>query len=295
MKALNIMGALIILSGCVNNDKKIDGYGNFEAEETLISAQAQGEILSFKVEEGTGLKAGEIVGFIDTTQLSLKEEQLLAQMKGSETKISNVTSQIDVQQEQKRNLLIEKNRIDRLLKDSAATPQQYDDISGKLRITESNIASIKTQNAGILNEIEAIRKQIDQVKDQIKKSYIVNPMAGIVLEKYAEPHEIASPGKVLYKIADLSYLKLKVYISGNQLSMIKLGQKVKVNIDNESKEKDTLEGEICWIASQSEFTPKIIQTKEERVNLVYAVKIRVKNDGRLKIGMPGEVEFQSVK
>ena len=166
-----------------------------------------------------------------------------------------------------------------------------DDITSQIDVLAKQIQSIEVQNATVLNELKAMEMQIAQINDQINRSILKNPIDGTVLEKYAEPYEIAMMGKPLYKIADLSKLELRVYVSGAQLSQIKLGQKVTVLIDKNAKENEKLDGKIMWIAARSEFTPKVIQTKEERVNLVYAVKILVDNDGGLKIGMPGEVLF----
>ncbi len=151
--------------------------------------------------------------------------------------------------------------------------------------------TVRTQNAGVLSELDSYTKQIEQIQDQLSKCLLINPVNGTILEKYVEPFEMATIGKALYKIANLSTLELRVYVDGSQLSSIKIGQKVKVFIDKSQDENHQLEGEISWISSQAEFTPKIIQTKKERVNMVYAVKVRVTNDGSLKIGMPGEIKF----
>jgi HlyD family secretion protein len=183
---------------------------------------------------------------------------------------------------------ISKNRIENLIKENAGTQKQLDDIDGQIDVIKQQIRSVEIQNASVINELYSLDIQIDQVEDQLQKSIITNPINGTVLTKYAEPNEISSFGKPLYKIADLSILKLRVYISETQLSSIKIGQEVTVKIDSE-KEMTNYSGTISWVASEAEFTPKIIQTKEERVNLVYAVKIDVKNDGSLKIGMPAEM------
>jgi HlyD family secretion protein len=187
--------------------------------------------------------------------------------------------------------MVDKDRTEKLLKDNAAPVKQLDDINGKIKVIDSQIASIKTQNAAVLDELTGMDRQIDQTKDQLNRCKIVNPINGAVLEKYIEPSEITTPGRALYKIADMDQMILRVYVSGAQLPSIKIGQKVKVMIDKNEKENQDLQGIITWVSPQAEFTPKIIQTKEDRVNLVYAVKVTVKNDGRLKIGMPGEVKF----
>jgi HlyD family secretion protein len=292
MKTIPILIVTVfLLSACSHQNDKADAYGNFETVEILVSSEIQGKLVKFLVEEGQIYKAGDIVGLIDTVQLSLKRDQLIAQRKASATKINNILSQIEVQEEQKRTLLIDKDRIEKLLKDNAVPVKQLDDINGKIKVIDSQIASIRTQNAAVLDELTAMDKQIDQIKDQLNRCKIVNPINGTVLEKYTQPSEITMPGKALYKIADMDQMILRVYVSGSQLPSIKNGQKVKVLIDKNEKENQALEGTISWISPQAEFTPKIIQTKEERVNLVYAVKVSVKNDGSLKIGMPGEIKL----
>ena len=286
-----LMATVFCLSACSDKNGKADAYGNFETIEVLVSSEIQGKLVKFAIEEGQTYKAGEIAGLIDTIQLALKKDQLIAQRKGSATKIANILSQIDVQEEQKRTLMIDKDRTEKLLKDNAAPVKQLDDINGKIKVIDSQIASIKTQNAAVLDELTAMDKQIDQTKDQLNRCKIINPISGTVLEKYIEPSEITTPGRALYKIADMDQMILRVYVSGAQLPSIKIGQKVKVMIDKNEKENQELEGIITWVSPQAEFTPKIIQTTEDRVNLVYAVKVTLKNDGRLKIGMPGEVKF----
>jgi HlyD family secretion protein len=244
------------------------------------------------VEEGQLLDSGVIIGIIDTTDLYLRKVQLQAQRNAIGTRLSGVKGQIDVQNQQKENLLVEKERITKLLADNAATKKQLDDINGAIELVEKQIGSINTQNAGILEEQVVVDKQIDQVRESIRKSYVRNPVRGTVLVKYAEKGEVMLPGKILYKIADLSELELKVYVSGDQLPAVKVGQKAEVLIDMDKKANRTLDGVVSWISQKAEFTPKIIQTKEERVDLVYAVKVRVVNDGSLKIAMPGEVNFR---
>jgi HlyD family secretion protein len=294
MKLLRIITPFLlvtILLGCSGNKNKSDAYGNFETTDVLVASEMQGRLVSLDIEEGNEVKAGLVAGLVDTIQLSLKREQMVAQRKMSATKYQNVSSQIKVQKEQKQTLLVEKKRIENLLKDNAVAPKQMDDINGKIEVIDSQIESIRTQNNTIGNELDMLDKQIAQVSDQINRCKIVNPIDGTVLEKYIEAQEIVTPGKILYKVADISKMILRAYVSGAQLSQIKTGQKVKVLIDKNKKEFQEMEGTITWISAQAEFTPKIIQTKEERVNMVYAIKVEVKNDGSLKIGMPGEVRF----
>lgn len=292
MRAIYIIISLAaIAAGCGNGNGKADAYGNFEVDEVLVSVEAQGKLLSFTIEEGKNIAKNNVVGIVDTLPLYLKREQLRAQIEASTARLTQVNAQVDVQEEQKKTIMREKSRIESLLKEKAAPAKQLDDINGQLNVVNSQITSIKTQNQSITGEIKALRFQLAQVQDQINKAIIRNPIDGNVLEKYVEEGEVVSPAKNLYKIANLSVLKLRVYISGDQLSHIKIGQQVKVFIDKSKDEMAELPGTITWVSQQAEFTPKIIQTKEERVNMVYAVKVDVKNDGSLKIGMPGEVKF----
>jgi len=278
--------------GCSKDDNRSDAYGNFEAVETIVSSESSGKLLEFNVEEGQTLNEGSVVGYIDTVQLQLKKKQLDAAKNLTRTKFKNVSSQVGVYQEQKKVALREKDRIERLLKDNAATGKQLDDINGSIDVLNRQIAAVETQNNTTNEELKNYDVQIKQIDDQLSKSTVVNPVNGTVIMKFAEQSEVVNYGKPLYKIADLSVMELRVYVSGSQLPEIKIGQTVKVIIDKGKSEYRTLEGEIFWISSKAEFTPKIVQTKEERVNLVYAVKVRVKNDGSLKIGMPGEVMFK---
>jgi len=286
-----ILGLLIaasMLISCNKNNEKADGYGNFEATETTISAESNGKLLQFTIEEGQTIKKEIVVGYIDTIQLALKKEQLYVSKSVIASKSRGVLSQISVLKSQQKTANISKNRIENLIKENAGTQKQLDDIDGKIDVIHQQIRSIEIQNAPIVNELKSIDVQIQQIDDQLQKSKIINPVNGTVLVKYVEPNEITSFGRPLYKIADLSSMQLRVYISETQLATIKIGQEVTIKIDAAEGMKN-YNGIVTWIASEAEFTPKIIQTKEERVNLVYAVKIDVKNDGSLKIGMPAEM------
>lgn len=279
---------LASLISCNKNNDKADGYGNFEATEVTISAEANGKIEYLKLEEGDILEPKIQVGLIDTTQMYFNKQQLIASKRTVYSKSENVLSQIKVLQEQLKTAQIEKKRIQNMFAENAATKRQVDEIDGKVSVIQEQIKSVQTQNAPIVNEVISIDVQIEKIDDQIQKSKIINPIKGTVLAKYAEPNEVTAFGKPLYKIADISEMTLRVYISETQLSQIKVGQNVTVKIDAE-KEMKSFPGTISWIASSAEFTPKVVQTKEERVNLVYAVKVKVKNDGSLKIGMPAEM------
>ena len=291
-KIIIISSLWISVSSCNSNSQLADGYGNFEAIETTISSESNGKLLQFTPEEGQTLKKDEIVGYIDTIQLALKKEQLLASKNVISSKSRGVLSQIRVLKSQLRTAQISKERTENLIAANAGTQKQLDDVNGKIDVINSQIISVESQNAPIVNELKSIDVQVKQIEDQIQKSIITNPVNGTVIVKYSEPNEITAFGKPLYKIADLNTMQLRVYVSESQLASIKIGQDVTVKIDAGENMK-SYNGNITWIASEAEFTPKIIQTKEERVNLVYAIKIDVKNDGSLKIGMPGEMWIEN--
>lgn len=288
MKKIAILLTAIILISCNKNNEKADAYGNFEATEITVSSESNGKIEFLNVEEGAQLIKGSLVGLIDTLQLHYNREQLKASIETVQSKSTSVLSQINVLNEQLKTAKIEQTRIQNMYAENAATKRQIDEIDGKVKVIEKQISSVQSQNAPILNEIKSIKVQIEKLDDQIKKSKITNPVDGTVLTKYAEPSEITAFGKPLYKIANLNEMELRVYVTETQLAQIKIGQKVTVAIDADNDTKK-YEGNITWISAQAEFTPKVIQTKEERANLVYAVKVAVKNDGSLKIGMPAEV------
>ncbi|MFV5691956.1 HlyD family secretion protein [Flavobacterium sp. LT1R49] len=288
MKTIVTFLILTSLISCTKNNEKADGYGNFEATEVTISAEANGKIDFLKLEEGDVLEPNTQVGLIDTTQLYFGKQQLAASKSTVFSKSKNVLSQTNVLREQLKTTLIEQKRIQNMFAENAATKRQVDEIIGKVNVLNEQIKSVGTQNAPIVNEVQSIDVQIEKIKDQIQKSKIINPIKGTVLAKYSEPNEVTSFGKPLYKIADISEMTLRVYVSETQLAQIKVGQNVTVKIDSQ-KDMKSYPGIISWIASSAEFTPKIIQTKEERANLVYAMKVKVKNDGSLKIGMPAEM------
>jgi HlyD family secretion protein len=287
-----LISVFLILISCNKNEKRSDAYGNFEAVETIVSAEATGKLVDFNIEEGQLLEKDVTVGNIDADQLSLKKQQIEAQKNTIKTKFKNVFSQISVYQEQKRVNQVEKNRVEKLIKDDAATTKQLDDINGSLNVLDKQISAIESQNSTTMQELKGLDVQIQQIQDQINKSAVINPVKGTVLMKLAEQSEVVNYGKPLYKIADISTMELRVYVSGEQLPEIKIGQMVRVLIDSGKTGFKELTGTVSWISPKAEFTPKIIQTKEERVNLVYAIKVKVANDGSLKIGMPGEVIFK---
>ncbi|WP_452227843.1 MULTISPECIES: HlyD family secretion protein [unclassified Lacinutrix] len=286
-----ILGLSIMASSlfsCGNDSERADGYGNFEAIEITISAENNGKLIQFNVTEGDVLQKEQFIGYIDSIPLALKREQLEVAKAVISSKSKGVLSQIQVLNAKLKTANTNKNRAVNLLKDNAGTQKQLDDVSGEIDVIRNQIRSVEIQNGPVVNELKSIDVQVKQIEDQIQKSKIINPVNGTVLTKYAEPNEITAFGKPLYKIADLNTMQLRVYISETQLANIKIGQEVTIKIDD-ADAMQSFKGTISWIASEAEFTPKIIQTKEERVALVYAVKVDVKNDGSLKIGMPAEL------
>lgn len=293
----NLTVALItlILFGCGNGNGKYDATGTFESEEVIVSSEAMGKLVRFDVEEGAQLKQNQIVGVIDTLQLYLKKKQLEASVKAVLSKQPDVATQLAALQEQIKTAEIEKKRVENLVKSNAATTKQLDDVNAQLEVLNKQYNATKSSltitKQGLQSETFPLQIQIEQINDQLSKSRIINPVDGVVLTRYAKQNEVTVTGKALYKIANLSEMTLRAYINGDQLGLIKLGQKVKVFVDKGESEQKEMSGEIYWVSSKAEFTPKTIQTKDERANLVYAIKVRVKNDGYLKIGMYGEVKF----
>ncbi len=289
---LGIGFGLLTLNSCSNSNGRADGYGNFEATEITVSAENSGKIMAFNIQEGDALKKDVFVGYIDTIPLALKREQLLVSKDVISSKSQGVLSQIAVLNAKLKTANINKTRTENLIQDKAGTQKQLDDVQGEIDVLNQQIRSVEIQNAPVVNELKNLDVQLKQIDDQIEKCKIINPINGTVLTKYAEPNEITAFGKPLYKIADLQTMELRVFISETQLANIKIGNQVTVKIDTDDSMKD-YSGTVTWIASEAEFTPKIIQTKEERVALVYAIKLNVINDGSLKIGMPAEMWIQN--
>lgn len=294
MKKILILVIPGIILGSCNRNEKSDAYGNFEASEVIISSQSNGQIKYLKIEEGMQVNIGDTVAMTDTIDLALKREQLLSQSKVILARLQNIDSQIGVQEQQKKNLLVDKERVENLLKDGAATQKQLDDISGNLDLLCKQIRATAVQKESVRAELGTLDAQVRQVEESMNKCFIVSPLSGTVLVKFAEAGEITTLGKPICKVANLETLELKVYISGDQLPYLKLGSSVEVLIDKDVSGFTNLEGRVSWISPKAEFTPKTIQTKKERVNLVYAAKVLVPNDGTLKIGMPGEINFMPV-
>jgi HlyD family secretion protein len=287
----SLIFAMLMISSCGRNNGNSDAYGNFEAEEIIVSAQVQGTFLSIDIKEGILVQEDQIVGHIDSSSFLIKRNQLLAQKEVIFARLKNLDAQLDVQNEQRINMKREVDRIEMLFRENAATQQQFDDLSGKLKVLDSQTGTIKSQRNIIMGEASVLSAQMDEINDMIRKCRVISPITGIVLEKYVDEGELVTPGKSVFKVANVEEMELKVYISGSQLPLIAIGDSVKVVIDS-GKDIQGLTGRVNWISSQVEFTPKIIQTRDERVNMVYAVKIGVQNpNGLLKIGMPGEVIF----
>jgi HlyD family secretion protein len=305
--------AVSLLLSCRPSARQSDASGTFEAEEVIVSSELPGRIVSFTAEEGAVIGKDSIVGTIDAVNLALQKEQVEASIRALTQKTADVNpsiqllqNQLEVQESQLNTLLREKTRIENLLKADAATSKQLDDMNAQADVARKQLAvtrqqilvqrsNVATQNRSVLSETGPLQKRVAQLNDQEKRSNIINPISGTVITKYAQQGEITAAGKALYKVADLSTLTLRAYITGAQLSQIKLNQSVKVQVDDGADKYKEYAGIISWISDKAEFTPKTIQTKEERANLVYAVKIKVKNDGQLKIGMYGEVVLAKAK
>ena len=290
-----IIIVVFLLSGCKTKTQQADAFGNFEATEVIISSETSGRIVGFAADEGTQIEKDFIIAVIDTTLLHLQKSEIDAGMNSVRTRVISINAQDDILTQQIENLNINVLRIQKMLKDDAATQKQLDDLTGQVAVLQKQIAANNTQKVSVTAELYVYQSKKATLDEQIKRSIVKSPIKGTIIEKYAEAGEITMPGKPLVKIADLSVIKLKVYVSGAQLASVKTGQTCTVRIDNGEKEYSSLTGTISRISDKAEFTPKIIQTKEERVTLVYAVDIEVKNDGSLKAGMPGEAIFSTVK
>lgn len=285
--------AVSLLAIACSKEAEFDAQGTFEATEVVVSSEATGRILNFDIEEGMTIVANQAVGTIDSLQLHLQRKQLLAQQSALLTSRPDVKKQVASLREQIVKQKSELRRVENMLSDGAATQKQKDDIEAQIKILEGQLeATLSTlsKNTSTINDNSvALEAQIAALDDRISKCRIISPVGGTVLVKYAEAGELASVGKPLMKIADLKNIYLRAYFTSDQLANIKLGDEVKVVADFGGEERYDYTGRVAWISSESEFTPKTIQTKDSRANLVYAVKIAVENDGRLKIGLAGEV------
>ena len=312
MKIQLRVGAAILvltLAGCNWNSQESDASGTFEADEVIVSSEVPGKIMALNLDEGSVLTKDSIVCIIDSVPLLLQRAQIVATIGALRQKTMDVGPQVKVLEEQiaaqkiqLADLVYEKDRTERLIKADAATTKQLDDYNTQIDVLRKQIdvnqqqikvqeTTVGTQNSTVMSEFKPLKKSVAQIEDQLKRAYVVNPINGTVLTKYAMAGEVTAVGKELYKIADLSIITLRAYITGTQLAQVKLGQTVTVLVDSTAKTYRRYPGIITMVSDKAEFTPKTIQTKDERANLVYAIKIHVKNDGYLKIGMYGEVKF----
>ena len=288
---LIVAASTLLMLSCGKTKDRLDANGTFEATEIIVSSEATGKLMQFNIQEGQVLEAGQQLGYIDSLQLSLRKLQLQASMKAMEIRKPDTRKQIAAIEQQIATAKTEKNRIVNLLKANAANQKQLDDINALIALLEKQLdaqkSTLSITDRGIGSDNEALGYQVEQLNDQLKKCLITNPVKGTVLVKYSEAGEVSVPGKALYKIADLDQMILRAYVTSAQLDQIKIGQTVKVFADSGIEKKREYAGTISWISAKSEFTPKTIQTQDERANLVYAVKVHLTNDGYLKIGMYG--------
>lgn len=295
IKNIIVVIAVILLSACGSKNGDYDATGVFEATEVIVSAEASGKMMKLNLQEGQVIDANVGVGYIDTTQLYLRKMQLLASQSAVKSRQTDVPRQIAAIRQQIATQRTEKKRYENLVKSNAANQKQVDDIDAQILLLEKQLAAqtetLTNSNRGITEESSSLEVQIAQIDDQIQKSIVRSPIQGTVLTKYTEQGELVQPGKALFKIADTENIFLRAYITSDQLTKIQIGQKVKVFGDFGESDSKEYSGTITWVSNKAEFTPKTIQTRDERANLVYAIKIAVKNDGMLKLGMYGEVEL----
>lgn len=287
--------ALLLLCAACTSEKAYDATGTFEATEIIVSAEANGRIFFLDADEGTQLEKGQEVGLIDTLQLYLKKLQLVASSKSVSAQRPDIRKQIAATQEQLEKARRERQRTEQLLKAHAANRKQLDDWDAQIRIYEKQLeaqrSTLQNSTSSLNEQSASVDIQIAQTEDLLQKCHILSPIAGTILAKYAEPGELASNGKPLFKIADMEHIFLRAYITSTQLADVQLGQSVKVYADFGGQNRKEYDGSVAWIADEAEFTPKTILTDDERANQVYALKIAVRNDGTIKLGMYGEVKF----
>lgn len=295
-KLVLIVPIILLLVSCRSKKSDVDASGTFEATEVIVSAQATGLIMGFEVEEGQDLKAGATLGFIDTIQLDLRKKQLQATIQASQTRKPDVEVQLAALEQQIATARSEKRRVENLVKANAANQKQLDDLNAQIEVLSKQLKATRTtlesSTNGINKESSALKIQVDQINDQLRRSYISSPIDGTLLVKYSENGELAIQGKSLFKVANMNQMILRVYVTADQLAKLKVGQTVDVNAELGTTDNKAYKGTVTWISAKSEFTPKTIQTRDERANLVYAVKLSVKNDGILKIGMYGGIHFK---
>ena len=295
MKHITLITATVLALVSCQNSEEYDATGIFEANTVTVSAETAGKLVAFDVEEGDSITMGQQVGIVDTTLLSLQQKQLLSQQLATEKSSPDIAAQAAALRSQIAHQQNECDRVARLLAEGAATQKQSDDANAQLRTLrgqlEGLLSTLDKNRSSITESASALQYQREQIEEQIRKSQIIAPITGTVLQKYAEQGEYATPGRPLFKMADLGGIYLRSYFTASQLANISIGQQVTVIADFGGDEQYEYPGTIIWIAQESEFTPKSIQTRDSRANLVYAVKISVKNDGRLKLGQYGEVSL----
>lgn len=294
-KLITMASAALLLTACGNSEKEYDATGTFEATETTISAEQNGTLLTFAINEGDEIEAGSEVGLIDTTQTWLKLQQARATQEVYQSQKPDMEKQTSATRQQLAKAQAEQQRYKELVADGAAPSKMLDDATNQVQVLQRQLAaqlsSLSTNTNALSKQMAATEVQIDQLRDQLCKCHIKAPLKGTVLEKYAERGEFVAVGKPLFKMADMEQVYIRAYVTSAQLQSIRAGQQVKVFADYGDGKKQEYDGTVSWISSRSEFTPKTILTDDERADLVYAVKVRVKNDGYIKIGMYGEVKF----
>lgn len=299
MKTNKLFGIVIVATlsaSCGSGDGDYDASGVFEATEVIVSAKGTGEIVRLDIQEGQNVAAGAPVGFIDTLQLHLRKMQLLANMTAVESRHYDVSRQIASIQQQIATQKTERTRYENLVRSNAANQKQLDDINAQIALLEKQLAAqtetLENNNRNVSGESMGLQAQVAQIEDQIRQNVISSPIDGTVLSKYAEQGEWAVQGRALFKVADIARMNLRVYITAGQLTELKIGQQVEVYADRGESDRREYPGTVTWISDQAEFTPKTIQTRDERANLVYAVKVAVRNDGYIKKGMYGEIKIR---
>lgn len=285
--------ALILLAcGCGRGESDADAWGTFEADEVTISSESSGRLIFLDVTEGSLVAGGAVIAVTDTTMAVLQRAELDAVTAQAQARLAGIAAQDAVIQQQIANLSVNLERTRRMHADGAATQKQLDDLTGQMEVLRRQAAANNTQRRAVAAEMQGIQAKRALLDEQIARSTVRAPFDATVIEKYASAYEVTAAGKPLVKIADMKTMKLKVWVSGAQLAEVKTGATCTVRIDEGEKGFRDFAGTVTHIAEKAEFTPKIIQTKEERVNLVYAVTIAVANDGSIKAGMPGEAIFQ---
>jgi len=295
MKRIILILSLVTLFSCNKEDHTADAFGNFESDEIILSSEVNGRVTELLIDEGSTIKLNDKLLQIDTTQLNLQKLNLIANSESINAKVQDIPSQLSVFQKKLEILEREKNRFSNMLKSGSATQKQLEDIVGEIEFTIKQMEATKVKlneaNRGILSQKNPINEQLKLIDDQIKRATVVAPFEGTIINKYINKDEFARIGTPLLKIANTKKMFLKAYIDGNNLSKVKIGSFAEIFIDGDKGEFKKYKGKVTFVSDKAEFTPKIVQTKEQRVNLVYSVKILVENDGSIKIGMPGEVKF----